>query len=133
MMRTATPARSPPPATPLALLRFLLTPLSLFPVTPETPETPSKPEQPAKPGYETPSKPGYETPAKPEHEEPSKPVCPGGENCPEEPSKGQPSATLPYSQPTETGEAPITPVTAGAGRAGVSMAVAAIGVFAVLL
>ncbi|RSM05787.1 hypothetical protein CEP52_006106, partial [Fusarium oligoseptatum] len=103
-----------------------------------------------KPGHEEPSKPtqpGYETPETlrlprlppslsapvPETEESSTPVCPGGENCPEETSKGQPSATLPYSQPTETGDAPITPVTAGAGRIGVSMAVAAIGVFAVLL
>ncbi|EWZ89094.1 hypothetical protein FOWG_08841 [Fusarium oxysporum f. sp. lycopersici MN25] len=89
---------------------------------PEHPETPAQPEHPAKP--EQP-----ETPSKPEH--PAYPAPPAKTETYKAPEPSQPSATLPYHAPT--GTAPAVEVTAGASRFGVEMAVAAAGIFAVLL
>ncbi|QPC67345.1 hypothetical protein HYE67_009576 [Fusarium culmorum] len=77
-----------------------------IPSYPTVPEEPAKPHYPAPPAAETDS--GYKAPA-----------------------PSQPSATVPYHQPT--GTAPAVEVTAGASRFGVEMAVAAAGIFAILL
>ncbi|SCO80369.1 uncharacterized protein FRV6_04582 [Fusarium oxysporum] len=89
---------------------------------PEHPETPAQPEHPAKPKQP-------ETPSKPEH--PAYPAPPAKTETYKAPEPSQPSATLPYHAPT--GTAPAVEVTAGASRFGVEMAVAAAGIFAVLL
>ncbi|KAF5985908.1 membrane ycf1 [Fusarium coicis] len=95
-----------------------------------------KPEQPehsapAKPEYPAP-KPEHSAPAKPEQpEHPAYPAPPAETETHVAPAPSQPSATLPYHAPT--GTAPAVEVTAGASRFGVEMAVAAAGIFAVLL
>ncbi|KAG4266369.1 hypothetical protein FPRO03_01653 [Fusarium proliferatum] len=98
------------------------------------PEYPApKPEHsaPAKPEYPAP-KPEYSAPAKPEQpEHPAYPAPPAKTETYQAPAPSQPSATLPYHAPT--GTAPAVEVTAGASRFGVEMAVAAAGIFAVLL
>ncbi|QGI89044.1 hypothetical protein CEK26_000259 [Fusarium fujikuroi] len=107
---------------------------------PEQPSHPAQPEYPApKPEHSAPAKPEYPAP-KPEYSAPAKPEQPEHPAYPAPPAKtetyqapapSQPSATLPYHAPT--GTAPAVEVTAGASRFGVEMAVAAAGIFAVLL
>ncbi|KAF4944671.1 hypothetical protein FGADI_12528 [Fusarium gaditjirri] len=97
-----------------------------------------KPEQPEQPEYPAPKPEHPETPAQPEHpakpeqpEHPAYPAPPAKTETYKAPEPSQPSATLPYHAPT--GTAPPVEVTAGASRFGVEMAVAAAGIFAVLL